>query len=185
MIDSILSKYLKNFTKRSHGNLSSKHIVQAVNSQELRMRISVSLMALCIFIFSIGCQATPVDTETPLDNISSPVAPPNQGDTTQVPPSQSTPIASGLESLIEKATEDLSQRLSISITQISLVEMTEVEWSDSSLDCPQPGMDYLQVITPGYRIVLEASGNRYEYHSNRDAYIIYCDNANPPILPNP
>jgi hypothetical protein len=184
MIDSILSKYLKNFTKRSHGNFSSKHIVQAV-SQELRMRISVSLIALCIFIFSVGCQATPVDTEAPLDNISSPVAPPNQGESSQMTTPPSTFTSPGLESLIEKAKEDLAQRLSISVTQVSLVESIEVEWSDSSLDCLQPGMDYLQVITPGYRIVLEAGGQAYEYHSNRDAYVIYCENPIPPNLPKP
>ena len=79
------------------------------------------------------------------------------------------------QSLIERAKEDLAQRLSISMTEINLVEVVEVEWSDSSLDCPQPGMEYLQVITPGYRIQLESGGNIYEYHSNRDTYVIYCE----------
>jgi len=96
-----------------------------------------------------------------------------------------SPAVSGTERLIEMAKEDLAQRLSIPITQINLVEITEVEWSDSSLDCPQPGMAYLQVITPGYRILLEASGMQHEYHSNRDAYVVYCDNSNPPALPKP
>ena len=99
-------------------------------------------------------------------------------------PSLPSPAA-GLETLVQLAKADLAQRLSISTDQVSLVEATEVEWSDSSLDCPQPGMSYLQVITPGYRILLEANGTQYEYHSNRATYIVYCDNANPPILPNP
>lgn len=107
-----------------------------------------------------------------------------QGDT-QMTPSLPAPANAGLQSLIETAKEDLTQRLSIPVTQINLVEATEVEWSDSSLDCPQPGMDYLQVITPGYRIVLEAGGQAYEYHSNRDAYVIYCENPVPPFLPKP
>lgn len=149
------------------------------------MRITISIITFWIIIFSIGCQASPVDTETPLDNISTPVAPPNQGDTPQMSPSIPTPVDAGLQDLIEKAKEDLAQRLSISTSQIVLIEAMEAEWSDSSLGCPQPGMDYLQVITPGYRILLEASGTRYEYHSNRDTYVVYCDNANPPILPKP
>ena len=82
----------------------------------------------------------------------------------------------GLQVLIEKTQEDLAQRLSVPITQITLDEATEVEWSDSSLDCPQPGMEYLQVITPGYRIVLQVNNQVYEYHTNRDAYFVYCDN---------
>jgi hypothetical protein len=99
-------------------------------------------------------------------------------------PSSQTP-ATGPENLIAKASEDLAQRLSIAATQIKVVEVTHVEWSDSSLGCPQPDMFYLQVITPGYRIVLEANGTLYEYHSNREAYVIYCENTNPSILSKP
>ena len=90
-----------------------------------------------------------------------------------------------LQNLIEKAREDLAERLSVPTTQINLNEVTEVEWSDSSLDCPQPGIAYLQAITPGYRIVLEVNSQSYEYHSNRDAYFVYCESPVPPFLPKP
>jgi hypothetical protein len=100
-------------------------------------------------------------------------------------PSLPTPVDPGLQSLIEKAKADLAQRLSLSGTQINLVEFTEVEWSDSSLGCPQAGMDYLQVITPGYLILLEVNAQTYEYHSNRDTYFIRCENLSPPSLRKP
>ena len=96
-----------------------------------------------------------------------------------------TPANSSLDILVEKVKEDLAKRLSIATSQIKLVEATEVEWSDSSLGCPEPGMEYLQVITPGYRIVLEVNGTPYEYHSNREGYFIYCEETNPPVLPKP
>lgn len=89
------------------------------------------------------------------------------------------------DKLIEMVKEDLAQRLSVMVTSISLLEIEEVEWSDSSLDCPQPGMSYLQVITPGYRILLEANAQVHEYHSNKDAYIVYCENRMTPIDPKP
>lgn len=100
-------------------------------------------------------------------------------------PALPTPSEAGSQSLIEKAKEDLAQRLSISPIQINLLEMTEVEWSDSSLGCPQPGMDYLQVITPGYLILLEVDAQTYEYHSNKDHYVLYCQSSIPPISPKP
>ena len=100
-------------------------------------------------------------------------------------PSLPTPADPSLQSLVEKAKSDLGQRLSISLTQINLVELTEVEWSDSGLGCPQPGMDYLQVITPGYLILLEVNAQTYEYHSNRDTYFVYCENQSPPSIPKP
>jgi hypothetical protein len=124
---------------------------------------------------------TPPTSESTLTAL----AQPPQGDSTAMTPEIPTPATSGLENLIETAKADLAQRLAISTDQIILVEATEAEWSDSSLGCPQPDMLYLQVITPGYRILLESNGTQYEYHSNRDSYVIYCDNANPPILPKP
>ena len=100
-------------------------------------------------------------------------------------PAQDTPLAPTLQSLIEKAKADLAQRLTVSVEQISVAEMTEVEWSDSSLGCPQPDMSYLQVITPGYKIVLQVNGQFHEYHSNRDGYFVYCTDQVPPIIPKP
>ena len=110
---------------------------------------------------------------------------PIEGDATQMIQPLPTSSNSSLQNLIENAKEDLAQRLSISTTQISLIEAVEVEWSDSSLGCPQPDMAYLQVITPGYRILLEASGTQYEYHSNKDIYVIYCENQNLISPPKP
>jgi hypothetical protein len=100
-------------------------------------------------------------------------------------PSQPAPSDPSLQNLIDRAEQDLVTRLAIPADEISIVEITEVEWSDSSLDCPQPGMSYLQVITPGYRIVLEAGGQSHEYHTNRDAYFIYCENNASPLTPKP
>jgi uncharacterized protein YceK len=119
-------------------------------------------------------------TETQAITIS-----PTEGDVTQMAPALLTPADPGMQDLIEKTKEDLAQRLSISLTQVSLVEAAEVEWSDSSLGCPQPGMDYLQVITPGYRILLEVNAQTYEYHSNRNTYFILCENSSPPSFPKP
>ena len=100
-------------------------------------------------------------------------------------PSVSARLDSNLQKLVDMTKEDLAQRLSLSVTQITLIAITEAEWSDSSLGCPQPGMDYLQVITPGYLILLENNGTQYEYHSNRDTFAVYCENASPPLLPKP
>jgi len=60
----------------------------------------------------------------------------------------------------------LARRLDVSIQQIEVLSAEYVEWPDASLGCPQPGMMYAQVITPGYRIILSASGENYEYHTS-------------------
>ena len=100
-------------------------------------------------------------------------------------PAFPTPADTNLQNLIELTKIDLANRQAVSVDEITVIETVEMEWSDSSLDCPQPGMEYLQVTTPGYRIVLEASGQPYEYHTNRNAYFVYCENTSPPEVPNP
>ncbi len=77
-------------------------------------------------------------------------------------------MSAGSEQAVQTAKADLAQRTGIAPTAITVVKAEAVDWRDSSLGCPQPGRMYLQVITPGYLIVLEAAGRTYEYHSDRE-----------------
>jgi hypothetical protein len=120
---------------------------------------------------------TPVFSPTMDKNIQTPLALPTQGGNIQM-----TPYSPALQALIAKAKEDLAKRLSITVLEINVVEAAEVTWPDSSLGCPQEGMAYAQVLTPGYQILLEYRNNKYEYHSNKDTYVIYCMHPVPPDL---
>jgi ribosomal protein L20A (L18A) len=65
----------------------------------------------------------------------------------------------------ELAIADLAGRLGIAKSAVKVLQIEAVEWPDASLGCPQPGMMYAQVITPGYRILLEAVGQTYDYRA--------------------
>ena len=97
--------------------------------------------------------------------------------------SHATP-SPGMETLIESAKHDLAQRLSIEMTQISLVEAKAVVWPDASLGCPQPGMKYKQVPEDGALIILQAQGTEYEYHNGGSRGLFLCEQVykdpNPP-----
>jgi hypothetical protein len=69
----------------------------------------------------------------------------------------------------------LAQELALAEADITIAEVQETEWRDSSLGCPKPGLNYLQVITPGYSITLEAQGKRYVYHSDTNRRVVRCD----------
>jgi len=141
--------------------------------------ILILVFSACTAIADIKL-ATPTQSE-PLPTIDvgfvAPVLPtqePQKDDTPMNQPTQS-PTFSGLESLIENAKEDLAQRLSISTSQIDLVEAEEVVWPDSSLGCPQPGMKYRQVPEDGALIVLQAQGVEFEYHSGGGRGLFLCE----------
>jgi hypothetical protein len=75
---------------------------------------------------------------------------------------------------VRLAREDLARRLGLDPRAVKVVSVREVDWRDTSLGCPKPGMMYAQVITPGYRVVLEADGQAYEYHTDRGARVVAC-----------
>jgi hypothetical protein len=62
-----------------------------------------------------------------------------------------------------------------------VVSSEEVTWRDASLGCPQPGMNYAQMLTNGTRIVLEAAGQQYNYHSGSHGAPFLCANPQPPL----
>ncbi len=52
--------------------------------------------------------------------------------------------------------------LSVPVSEITLVSTEAKDFGDPSLGCPEPGMAYPQVITPGHRVILEADGRRFD-----------------------
>ena len=49
-----------------------------------------------------------------------------------------------------------------------LMSIQRVDWNDSSLGCPQPGMSYAQAIVPGFTLTFGYQGDTIEVHSNGD-----------------
>jgi hypothetical protein len=78
------------------------------------------------------------------------------------------------EEMIDKVKADLASRLGISEEEISVVSAEAKTWSDSSLGCPEEGVAYMQVLTPGYQIILEYDGTRYDYRTGDMGRILLC-----------
>ncbi len=66
---------------------------------------------------------------------------------------------------VDWAINDLASRLDVASDNIKTTEVSQTEWSNSSLGCPSAGQMYAQVITPGYVIKLESGGQTWEYHT--------------------
>jgi hypothetical protein len=90
-------------------------------------------------------------------------------------PGAAQPAGAEANHLVDLARAALAGEIGVKAEEITLLSVEEMDWNDSSLGCPKPGQAYLQVITPGYKIILEAQGRRYEYHSGRGERVIRCD----------
>ena len=99
---------------------------------------------------------------------------PQKDKVTPATPTQPAPADPRAERVIQLARQDLAKKLGLPLGAIRVVSVEAVEWSDASLGCPQPGMMYAQVITPGFRVVLAAKDQTVEYHTDMDRRVVSC-----------
>lgn len=71
-----------------------------------------------------------------------------------------------LESLVMLAKFDLTLKTGVDLEEITTVSVEQINFSDTSLGVPEPGVQYESVVTPGLIIYLEADGEEYEYRAS-------------------
>lgn len=122
----------------------------------VRMRKVLLIFVLLIPLIA-ACAPVPAATEEPSTVDEQPTS-------TEIP----TDIPEDLTPAQRAAIEALSENLGLPADQIILVSTEEVEWPDGCLGVQMEGLMCTQVITPGFRIVLEANGREVEYRTNED-----------------
>jgi hypothetical protein len=68
--------------------------------------------------------------------------------------------ADGSAEDIARQTVALTLGVAPDVTRI--ISSVPQDFPDASLGCPQPGMAYAQVITPGFQVLVEADGRRFD-----------------------
>lgn len=89
----------------------------------------------------------------------------------------------GMAQMEARCRADLAARLGVAAADIATTLAEAVQWPDASLGYPQPGMAYIQVITPGVRFVFTVGGKSYEYHTDRRRFV-FGGGAPEPIAPS-
>lgn len=86
-----------------------------------------------------------------------------------------TAPTTGSTPAVDAAVAELVERLGLAdASAIEILSVEEVTWPDRALGCPQKGMQYAQVLTPGIRIVLAHDGTSYSYHGGNGRLPFYC-----------
>ena len=89
------------------------------------------------------------------------------------PPPEPT-VPADAASFVAEAKGKLAIDKGVDPGQITLKRIEATTFNDSSLGCPEPGRSYLQVLTPGYLIILQLGNETYEYHAGRSS-VVRCD----------
>ncbi len=95
-------------------------------------------------------------------------------------PATSAPVTGEVPAeVMIAATADLASRTGLDPTTFKVVHSEQAMWPDGSLGCRVPGQMYIQVVTPGYWIVLEADGKPYDYRATDKGVVRMCDEPTP------
>ncbi|NTU82248.1 MAG: hypothetical protein HGA45_23195 [Chloroflexales bacterium] len=101
-------------------------------------------------------------------------APAPRPTTAQGAPPEGSSAGQAPPELLAELVADLAARTGAPADAIVEVASEAVEWPDSSLGCPQPGQSYLQVITPGYRVLLQSGDTVYDYRAAERGFFFLC-----------
>jgi hypothetical protein len=98
-------------------------------------------------------------------------------------PENATPLAitppADTAEIVDLATGNLAETYGLAPNSVEVVSVEAVDWPDASLGCPQPGMAYAQVVTPGLRMTLQAEGWTYTYHADLAGQVVLCAQTGP------
>ncbi len=81
------------------------------------------------------------------------------------------------DQITEAAKQDLAARLGVSEAGINVKSVAATQWRNSGLGCGT-GI-FLEVITPGYLIILTTNSSDYEYHTDMNGRLVLCINGAP------
>jgi hypothetical protein len=138
-----------------------------------------------LLLVSVACQSSPPMAEVQALPTHPPTWPADMPAETTSPAMPTLPVPTlspesavaaelDAERAVSTAKASLIVRLGVAEEAIVVKAVEAVQWSDSSLGCPRPDITYAQVITPGFRVVLEVQGRTYEYHTDAGRLVILC-----------
>lgn len=100
--------------------------------------------------------------------------------TEPLPAASEPPAGAPMPISSEEVVKALSDKLAIDPDQITVVSIEPVNWPNSCLGINTKEMMCLDVITPGYRIVVDVDGQQTTVHTNADLSVAYVADAEEP-----
>lgn len=115
---------------------------------------------------------------------------PNLGSVLQIrlsdPPESAEPNPAArvhaAQPLIDLAIADICARYHVSLDDVELWSVVPLTFRDSSLGKPEPGRNYLQVLTSGFLISLRVGDRVYRYHG-ADGRVVFIGPADLEVAP--
>jgi hypothetical protein len=127
-----------------------------------------------------ACTFTPTSSGSPASSAGQ-SRPSQEAPSLKPAPTAPAPVTGEVPpTVLDAARAELAKRVGIDRAALATVlTAAAVDWPDGSLGCPQPGMVYPQVITPGYQVVFEVDGKEYDIRATTSGGVILCESGRP------
>src|SRR5262249_50856356 len=102
----------------------------------------------------------------------------------RTPKEETSPVKTGVpKGVLDPILNEASKLANLSREQLVIVRAEAAVWSDGSLGCPEPGMEYAQTLVTGYWVVIDAAGQTYDFRVGRDGSFWLCPagRGRPPV----
>lgn len=92
------------------------------------------------------------------------------------PPGAGGPATGGVpEPYLDAVLADAARRAGVGAGQVRVERAQPAQWPDGSLGCPEPGMQYIQMIVDGYWVELTAGGRAFDYRLDGQGNYRLCE----------
>jgi hypothetical protein len=131
----------------------------------MKLRIIVTLASIGILALSACVPAgVAVETTQPVTGRYTLPVPTN----TPIPSKENpTPTPASQEAVVKQVESKLAENDNLSTGEIKLIQIEPVMWPDTCLGVEVSGVMCSQVVTPGYRVILETPQGTIEYHTDQ------------------
>jgi hypothetical protein len=89
-------------------------------------------------------------------------------------PATQTTVSPEAQAGVDAALQDAAAHLGIDKTELHVDDIQSREWGDASLGCPQPGILYSQIVTPGFLVLVSTGSKHLEYHADSRGHVVLC-----------
>lgn len=133
------------------------------------------LIGSAVIAFAIiGCSASPA---------TSPGASTPPPDLTLAPSLSLPDLGEVPPDLFAQAAQEAAAAANVAVEQVAIVRVQAASWPTPALGCPEQGMMYIQVVTPGYWLVLRAGEQEFDFRASERGDLKLCPpgQGEPPV----
>ncbi len=137
------------------------------------MRRQILTISAILMVILAACAAPPAPPAVEPPPTLPPVAAPTPTPVIDIPPAEvAPPAATGSAAIADAAVQFAAAELGVDPAGIQVLSIDAVEWRNSCLGVDKPGEMCLDVITPGYRVLLEVDGEQVAVHTNQAGTVL-------------